>query len=144
VAENKNYERDKSMKITKFVILFCLICSSVFLAFALYVEKGWLKSQKNVLAVSSTATDLNEVRQRFVSLDEKTKLKFFDDFLSQLGNRDVSISNSINSSFEMTQTAVNAVLGFNFLAAFCVVYLFVKARQGSERKAIEKPFGVIS
>ena len=114
------------MKAIKFVILFCLICSTGSLSFALYAEKGWLRSQKSALAVSSTTTAVDEVKQRFISLDEKMKLKFVDDFLENLGHRDKTISSSVNSSFEMTQTATYAVLAFNSLAAICTIFLLVK------------------
>jgi hypothetical protein len=98
------------MKAMKFTILLCLVCSTALMAFALWAEIGWLKSQKDALAVSSTTTAVDEIKQRFTSLDEKTKLKFFDDFLKNLGVRDKSISNSVNSSFEMTQNVAYGIL----------------------------------
>lgn len=122
------------MKITKFMILFCLLCSTIFITFAFWVERDWLNSQKNALAVSSTPTAVDEVKQRFRSLDEETKLKFFDDFLKNLSNRDKSISNSINSSFEMTKTVSYTVFAFNALAAICVIYLLWKTRPSDGRK----------
>ena len=123
------------MKAMKFTVLFCLICSTALIAYALWAERGWLRSQKDALAVSSTTTAVDEVKQRFTSLDEKTKLKFFDDFLKNLGVRDKSISNSVNSSFEMTQNVAYGIFAFNSLAVFCVIYLLIMKQTSCKDKS---------
>ena len=123
------------MKTMKFVILFCLACSTAFLIFDLYAEGGWLKTQKSALAVSSTSTRAKIIQNEFALADSNGKTKIFDDFVKHIQNRDQSISNSINSSFEMTQWAANAVFTFNALAAICVVYLLIK----KQTRCREKP-----
>ena len=125
----------------KFAILLCLVCSSGFLAFALWAEGGWLKTQKSALAVSSTPAALESVQRHFESLDENSRIIFFSDFLKHLGVRDRSISASIISSFEMTRAMTYVVFSFNGIAAFCVICLLVKKRTSGKETQPNKSRG---
>ena len=86
------------------------------------------------LSVSSTSVKAKNIKQEFASADENRKIKMFDDFITHIQDRDKAITNSINGSFEMTKSVVYVVFAFNLLAAFCVIYLLVKAPAGDQKK----------
>jgi hypothetical protein len=117
------------MKLIKYIILLCLVCSAGLSLFALYAEEGWVRTQKNSLALASTTTTVNGINEHFISLDEAGKTKFFDDFLINIGNQDESISNSIDRTFTMTKYIVKFGLIFNALIAFCVACLLVNEKK---------------
>jgi hypothetical protein len=117
------------MKLIKFIILLCLICSTGLSLFALYAEQGWVRTQKNSLALSSTTTTVDGIKQRFISLDEAGKTKFLNEFLINVGNQDKSISNSIDHTFIMTKYIVKFELVFNALIAFCVICLPINEKK---------------
>jgi hypothetical protein len=126
------------MKTVKYMILFCLACSTAGLTFDLHVEEVWLKSQKNALAATATAAKAEKMKQQFASADENGKTMLFDDFVKHIQNRDNLISSSIVSSFHVAQDAARATYAFNFLAAICVFYLLVD-KQASVQKSPSTP-----
>jgi hypothetical protein len=56
----------------KFVILFCLTCSTVYLGFALFAEKDSLKTEKDIITVP-----VDDIKQDFASVNENNKTKYF-------------------------------------------------------------------
>jgi hypothetical protein len=128
------------MKAVKFMILFCLACSTAGLTFDLRVAEGWFKSQRNALAAAATSAQAKNMEQEFASADENGKTRIFDDFAKHIQNRDELISDSIDSSFRVTQDAARATYAFNFLAAICVFYLLAN-KQAPGQKNPSAPAG---
>jgi hypothetical protein len=122
------------MKTVKYMILFCLACSTAGLTFDLHVEEVWLKSQKNALASAATSAKAEKMKQQFASADENGKTMIFDDFVKHIQDRDSLISSSIVSSFYVAQDAARATYAFNFLAAICVFYLLADKRASVQKK----------